>query len=87
MATQAVNFATYIYITGVTWLAMLWYYQEDPPHFVLFFPFYIVLACVLWGVTNIVKKVYDFDDCVSAREELLGEIDEARKNMKCLKKD
>ncbi|CAJ0578795.1 unnamed protein product, partial [Mesorhabditis spiculigera] len=87
MATQAFLFATYIAAFAVTWALAIAYYQQGastPPHLILFAPIYLVIACGINGVLQIAQKVYNFDDCIAAKQELVGEIDEARKTLKFL---
>lgn len=51
-------------------------------HFVLFLPFYALLAFAAVSVSIIAWRVYTFNDCKEAAEELQQEIKEAREDLK-----
>ena len=55
---------------------------RDYPHFSLFWPIYLVICFGLASVGIIAKRVYDFNDCKEAAEELQRQIRDAKLDLR-----
>lgn len=52
------------------------------PYLVLFWPIGLVAAFGIYSILTIAKRVYDFNDCTEAAEELRRQIKEAKADLK-----
>ncbi|KJH41096.1 Dolichol-phosphate mannosyltransferase subunit 3 [Dictyocaulus viviparus] len=91
MVSQAILWAAHILPFGLLWLACLTGFIpviELVPdcdclhHLVLYAPVYAVLLLGVYASLSVVHGVVTFNDCPSAKEELLREIQEARDDLK-----
>ncbi|CAA94605.1 putative dolichol-phosphate mannosyltransferase subunit 3 [Caenorhabditis elegans] len=89
MVSQLVTYSAHVILFVLVWLLaytdvvpVLSYLPECLHCLVNYAPFFAVLFLGIYAVFNVVYGVATFNDCAEAKVELLGEIKEAREELK-----
>ncbi|XP_072026497.1 dolichol-phosphate mannosyltransferase subunit 3-like [Amphiura filiformis] len=87
MATKLAQWLTALTIFSITWATVTFQWVPVPldsavKDVILLSPIYLLIVFACYSLATIGYRVYTFNDCEGAAEELKQEIEEARKDLK-----